>query len=151
MSHSRAKLAALIAIPLVIIGGALAYAHQGGGHHGGSDARHIEMHLDHMAKMLTKIGASEAQKAQIDGILRSAFTQLKAAKDGHHAAFGQFHEMLFAPSIDRVRIESLRAEQVKALDEASRNFATAFADAAEVLSPEQRAALAQEVRAHHGG
>jgi hypothetical protein len=33
----------------------------------------------------------------------------------------------------------------------SRNFASAFADAAEVLSPEQRAALAKEVRAHHGG
>jgi Spy/CpxP family protein refolding chaperone len=148
---SRSRLATFIAVPLIIVGGALAFAHQGGAHHGPTDAQHIEMHLDHMAKMLTKIGASEAQKSQMDGILRGAFADLKATSDSHHAAFGQFHELLFAPSIDRARIETLRAGQVKLLDDMSRNFASAFADAAEVLSPEQRAALAKEVRAHHGG
>jgi len=148
---SRSRLATFIAVPVIIVGGALAFAHQGGSHHGPTDAQHIEMHLDHMSKMLTKIDASEAQKSQMDGILRGAFADLKATKDSHHAAFGQFHELLFAPSIDRARIETLRARQVKLLDDMSRNFATAFADAAEVLSPEQRAALAKEVRAHHGG
>ena len=94
MPLSRTKLATFIAVPLVVIGGAFAYAHQGGGHHGGhgpSDAQHIEMHLDHMEKMLTRVKATEAQKTQIDAILRSAFTDLKSATDGHHAAFGQFH------------------------------------------------------------
>jgi len=154
MPLSRAKLAMFIAIPLVVVGGALAYAHQGGGghgHHAPSDAQHIDMHLDHLAAMLDKAGASAAQKSQIDGILRAAFNNMKAAKDGHHAAFGQFHELLFAPTIDRAKVEALRADQVKALDAASKSVVTAFEDAAEVLSPEQRAALAQEVRRHHGG
>ena len=152
MPISRARLATLIAIPLVVIGGALAYAHQGGGHghQGPTDARHMDMHLDHMAAMLTRIGASDSQKSQIDGILRGAFANLKTVKDDHRLAFGRFHELLFAPAIDRAKVESLRAGQIKAIDDASRNIVTAFEDAAEVLSPEQRAALA-EVRQHHGG
>ena len=60
-------------------------------------------------------------------------------------------KLLLAPSIDRARIESLRAEQVKSLDEASKRLVTAIEDAAEVLSPEQRAALAEQMRKHHGG
>ena len=96
---TRIKLAALVAVPLVLIGGALAYAHQGGAHHAPPDAKHTEMHLDHMAKMLGKIGASDAQKTQIDGMLRVAFADTKAVKDSHHAAFGEFHQLLFAPSV----------------------------------------------------
>lgn len=146
---SKARLATFIAVPLILLGGALAYAHQQG-HHGPGDGQHMDRHLDQMAKMLTTIGASEAQKTRIDGILRNAFTSLAAARNTHHQAFGQFHEMLFAPSIDRVKIEELRVGQIQAMDAVSREFAAAFVDAAEVLSPEQRVALAQEIRSHHG-
>ena len=150
--RSRAKLAALIAIPLVIIGGGLAYAHKAaGGHHGPMSAERIDMHLDHLATMLGKVGASDAQKSQIDGILRPAFANLQSVRDEHHAAFAQFHEAMLAPSVDRTKLESLRARQIKALDDASKGLVTAFGDAAEVLSPEQRAAFAQEMRKHHGG
>jgi len=152
MPSPRVKLATFIAVPLVVIGGAIAYAHQGGGHHGGHmGPQNMDMHLDHMAAMLARIGASDAQKSQIDGILRGAFGNMKSMKDNHHAAFGQFHELLFAPTIDRAKVETLRAEQVKAIDDASKGIVTAFEDAAEVLSAEQRAALAREIRQHHGG
>jgi hypothetical protein len=36
---SRFKIAALVAIPLLVIGGALAYAHQDKGHHGHGKGR----------------------------------------------------------------------------------------------------------------
>ena len=149
---SRFKLATLVAIPLVVIGGAIAYAHQGGGmHHGPMNEHSMEMHLDHMNAMLTKIGASEAQKSQVQGILEGAFTELESTQKSHHDAMGQAHELLLAPSVDRAQIEALRAAQIRSFDEASKRMLTAFEDAAEVLSPEQRAALAAEVRKHHGG
>ena len=71
---------------------------------------------------------------------------MKAAHEAHSAAFRQFHEAMTAPSIDRARLESLRAEQIKSFDETSKRLVTAISDAAEVLTPEQRAALAKTDR-----
>jgi Spy/CpxP family protein refolding chaperone len=147
----RIKIAAITAALVAVAAGALAFAHSGGGHHGPTMNRSPESHLEHMQAMLTRIGASEAQKSQIEGILTPALNDVKAVHEAHFAAFKQFHEAISAPSIDRARIESLRAEQVKALDEASKKLVQAFSDAAEVLSPEQRAALAQDIARHHGG
>lgn len=146
--RSRIKLLALIAVPLIVVAGGLTYAHQAR-NHGHMHGDRMEHHLDHLAAMLTKVGASEAQKAQVEGILRGAFSEMKSAHEGHDAALGKFHQLLLSPSIDRAKMEALRAEQFKSLDEASKRLITAFGDAAEVLSPEQRAALDAEVRKHH--
>jgi protein CpxP len=149
---TRLKLAAFIAIPLVALGGALAYAHSGGGmHHGPMSGQSMEMHLDHLQAMLTRIGASDAQKAQVEGILKGEFAELENTQRSHHAALDKAHEMLLGANVDRPQMEALRVEQIRSLDEASKRMLTAFEDAAEVLSPEQRVALAEEVRKHHGG
>jgi len=147
----RLTVAAIAASLVAIAGGTLAYAHSGGGHHGPMAGRGTEDHLEHMQAMLTKIGASDAQKAQIEGLLKPAFEEMKAAHEAHSAAFEQFHDAITAPSIDRAQIESLRAGQLKSLDEASKRMVIAITDAAEVLSPEQRSALAEQIRKHHGG
>ena len=146
----RVGLIAIAASLVAIAGGALAFAHSSGGHHGpmGGDS---QRHLEHMQAMLTKIGASDAQKAQIEGILEPAFDEMKAAHESHSAAFKQFHEAITAPSIDRARLESLRAGQLKSLDDASKRLVTAISDAAEVLTPDQRAALAKQIGEHHRG
>jgi len=149
---SRLKSFAWIAVPLIVAGGALAFAHQGTSGHGGPMCGHdAEMHLDHVDAMLTRIKVSDAQKTQAEGILKNAFEDLASTRDAHHDAFGELHQLLLAPSVDRARIEVLRARQIQALDEASKRVAGEFADAAEVLSPEQRAALAAEMRRMHGG
>ena len=147
----RLTVAAIAASLAVIAGGTLVYAHSGGGHHGPMAGRGTEDHLEHMQAMLTKIGASETQKTQIEGLLKPAFEEMKAAHEAHSAAFEQFHDAITAPSIDRAQIESLRAGQLKSLDEASKRMVIAITDAAEVLSPEQRSALAEQIRKHHGG
>jgi Spy/CpxP family protein refolding chaperone len=147
--HRRFTLVA-IAASLVAVAGTLAYAHSNGGH--GHMASHSTAdHMDHMQAMLTRIGASDSQKAQIKGLLAPAFEEMKAAHEAHSAAFKQFHDEITSPSIDRARIEALRVSQLKSLDEASKRLVTAISDAAEVLSPDQRAALAKEIDKHHGG
>jgi Spy/CpxP family protein refolding chaperone len=152
-SQSRRRRFGLVAIAAtiaVVAGGALVYAHSGGGHHGPMSGN-AEQHLEHVQAMLSKIGASEAQKAQIDGILKPALADMKAAHEAHSAAFKQFHEAMTAPSIDRVRLESLRADLMKTLDATSTRLVTALSDAAEVLTPEQRAELARKIEEHHRG
>ena len=146
----RVGLIAIAATLVAIAGGALAFAHSSGGHHGPM-AGDSQKHLEHMQAMLTKIGASDTQKAQIEGILKPAFADMKAARDAHSVAFRQFHEAITAPSIDRARLESLRADQLKSLDEASKRLVTAISDAAEVLTPDQRAALVKQIEDHHRG
>jgi protein CpxP len=146
------KIVVFAAAALAVVGGALAYAHGNMGGHGGMMSEQgIEMHLDHVQAMLTKIGASDTQKSQIDGILKAGFADMKTVHESHDAAFRQFHELLLAPSIDRAKMEDLRAAQIRNFDEGSKRLVTAIADAVEVLSPEQRAALGEEIRKHHGG
>jgi Spy/CpxP family protein refolding chaperone len=54
------------------------------------------------------------------------------------AARTQARELLTQPSINRAEIERFRAEQLSLADAASRRFSQALADAAEILTPEQR-------------
>ena len=151
-SKRRMKMVAIVAALAAILGGALAFAHSGGDPHGPMMAgRSTDDHLEHVQMMLTKIGASDAQKTQIEAILKPALDDMKATHEAHFAAFKQFHEAISAPSIDRAQLETLRAAQVKLLDDASKRLVIAISDAAEVLSPDQRAALAQEIEKHHRG
>jgi Spy/CpxP family protein refolding chaperone len=53
-------------------------------------------------------------------------------------------DLLAAPTIDRAQIENLRLQQLQIHETVSRRMTQAFTDAAEVLTPEQRAKLAEK-------
>jgi protein CpxP len=142
------KIVVFAAAAFAVVGAALASAHAGMWHHGPS-AEAMEMHLDHVQAMLTKISASDAQKTQIDGIFKGAMTDLQAAHEQHFSGLKQMHELLLAPTVDRARIEELRVAQIRSFDQESQRLLTALDDAADVLTPEQRAALKTEIDAHH--
>ena len=59
-----------------------------------------------------------------------------------HSAGKQALAITSAPTIDRAAMERLRAEQVALADSVSKRITQAFADAAEVLTPEQRQKVA---------
>jgi protein CpxP len=95
------------------------------------------------------VDATADQQAQVSSILQSAARDVRALKDQHTSAHKQLHDILSAQTIDRARLETVRADQIRLADEASQRFVQGIADAAEVLTPEQRAALVARIDRHH--
>lgn len=129
-------------------GSALVVAHAGGRgphamHGGGMDfdeiSDHFQVHIEHV---LEDVDASPDQQAQVRAIVASAAEDVKALRAQHAGAHTRLQEILVAPSVDRGQLETLRAEHVAAIDAASKRCVTALADAADVLTPEQRSKLA---------
>jgi len=127
--------------------------HDGGWHHGhrygrpGFGPGSIERMVDRLARAAD---ASSEQRDKMNAIAQRAGGQLMALREKHLAARQQVREILAAPTIDRAKLESLRAEQMKLADEASRHITAALADVAEVLSPAQRADLARRMERRMG-
>jgi Spy/CpxP family protein refolding chaperone len=107
-------------------------------------------HLDgHIKEMLSGVDATAEQEAQVTSILRSAANDVRALKEQHVSAHKQLHEILSADVIDRARLEAVRTDQIRLADQASQRIVQGIADAAEVLTPEQRAALVARLERHH--
>ena len=54
------------------------------------------------------------------------------------------------PTIDRAAMEQWRQDQMRLADSASRRILQAVADCAEILTPEQRVELADQLKLRHG-
>jgi hypothetical protein len=87
------------------------------------------------------VDASSEQKQKINAITQKAaddIFELRQASRGAQAA----GRALAAPTIDRAKLEALRADQMKLAETATKRVTDAVADVAEVLTPAQRADLA---------
>lgn len=125
-----------------------AHAHGRGFMHGGAmEPERLERMLKHL---YVEIEATEAQKQKLAPIVKDALGDLSPLHEKAHQARRRGVELLSAPSVDRNALEALRAEQIQAADAASKRLARALADAAEVLTPEQKKALAGRLEKHRG-
>jgi len=121
----------------------------GAWHHGGfldrsADPAHIEDHADRAVRHLAvEIDATSEQQEKLRAIVKEALEELLPMRETARAARQQAHDLLTQPSVDRDAIERFRAEQMALWDTASRRVAEAVAEAAEVLTPEQRGKLGE--------
>jgi Spy/CpxP family protein refolding chaperone len=142
-----ASIAAVAA--LFTAGIAVVAAHGSGWNHDWSDEQVAEHIQEHVNKMLDGTDATPGQRAQVTTILQSAAHDVLAMRDQHVAAHAKFKQILSAEQIDRAQLETLRQQQIQALDSASQRLSAALADAAEVLSPEQRKQLFANIEKRH--
>ena len=117
--------------------------HDGGMFGGPLSPAQIDDRIDRMTKhMAIEIDATADQQAKIAAIAKTAVADLRPLREKAQAARAQAVTLLTAPTIDRSAIERLRAENIGLAETASKRIAQALADAAEVLSPEQRRKVA---------
>lgn len=150
--RSRWRLAGLAAA----VAGALALgacSHPGHGGWGGPgmagqvDPERAAQFTEKMAdRIVSRVDGTPEQKQKIAAIAQAAMKDLMPVRDQARSARQQSLELFKAPTIDRAAIEKLRVEQIQLADTASKRMAQAIADAAEVLTPEQRVRLAERMQ-----
>lgn len=125
----------------------------GGGWHGGFDVDPATQgkRIDAMVGWwLADIDATPEQRERIATIMKGAANDLAANRASRGQARRQAMTLLAAPVIDRAQLEKLRVEQMQLADVSSRRMVQAMADAAEVLTPAQRAKIAEKRQQRRG-
>ena len=113
--------------------------HHGGFMGGEMDPAAVEQRVDRALRHLAiEIDATPEQQEKLRAIVNAAVSDLLPMRDRARAARQQARELLTQPTVDRAAIETFRAEHMAHWDAVTRRVAQALADAAEVLTPEQR-------------
>ena len=102
----------------------------------------IERGMKHFA---IEAEATPDQTQKLTAIAKAAAKDLLPLREKVGDARKQAMALMTQPAIDRAQIEKLRAEQIGHMDVLSKRLSQALADAAEVLTPEQRKKLADRV------
>jgi len=142
---SRRRWLGLLAIPVAL--GALAFGATraeafGGGTMGPGFRK------EHMEKMLTAAGATDAQKAQIQTIWQNLRPQLRPLHKQHADLRRQIGQAIAAPTIDQAKIEQLRKQSVQTMDQLSTLVTQGIVQSAQVLTPAQRQTVLQQMEQH---
>jgi len=165
MKSRRLGLFAALALGGMVAGGAVlgyghnAFADRGPGmeghgpgmregmHGGGMMGMMAGRHLDHM---LDRVDATDEQRAKIRDISRATRNDVEKLTDVLQPLRKSGMDLLAAPTIDRAAVEGVRNRVSAVTDEISKRVTTAMLDVAQVLTPEQRAKIAAEMKSRRG-
>ncbi|WP_439500773.1 Spy/CpxP family protein refolding chaperone [Aminobacter ciceronei] len=103
-----------------------------------------------MEHMMEDIDATPEQSKKLKELFGSARDEIAPMLDDFRDTRNAAADILGAPTIDRSAIEKLRSERVAAIDAASRKMTATLVDAAEILTPEQRAKILERFNARGG-
>ena len=99
-----------------------------------------------MERALDAVNASEAQRTQIRQIMQAAMADLKAQRQAGRDLREQTMQLFAQPTVDANAAEALRQKMLAQHDQASKRMLQAMLDVSRVLTPEQRAQLAQRMQ-----
>jgi periplasmic protein CpxP/Spy len=114
-----------------------------GGHGGGHGGMMSGRGLDHL---LDGLNASDAQRTQIKQIAQAAAADMHKQHEAGRALREKSLTIFGAPTVDAAAAESLRQQMQALHDQGSRRMLQAMLDASKVLTPEQRAKLAERMK-----
>ena len=103
--------------------------------------RFVEWKID---DMLAEVDATDDQRDRVHAIATAAIADMGEFRDFKREGRQALVEALTQETVDREALETLRQNKLETADRASQRLLTALADAADVLTPVQRAELAEE-------
>jgi protein CpxP len=120
------------------------------------DPAKVDERVERMVKRFaSKVDATPEQQQKLAAIAKGAAKDITPVRDKLRDARKLAMELARAPAIDRAALEKLRADQLQLADTVSRRMTQALADAAEVLTPEQRqkitGRMAERMERHERG
>lgn len=116
--------------------------HGGWGHGRGGSPEAMREHVQVGVKWaLRSVDASEDQQQRVSAILAAGLEQAVKLKERHQENREAFAAGLAGASVDRAALEEARKAELTLAEEASLVLVKTLADAAEVLTPEQRKEL----------
>jgi periplasmic protein CpxP/Spy len=111
----------------------------------------MSAHVDHVLEHLyVEIDATDAQKAQIDPLVKQAMSDLAPLHAQAQSAHTQFIQALTQPTLDRNSLEAAREAHMQLAEQASKRFVQLIGDVGNILTPAQRQALADHIQKLHG-
>ncbi len=117
---------------------------------GETDPASMQRRTEGMVRMwLADLDVGEAQQKRIAEIMSATNRELAPLRKKHREGRQQAIAALAQPQVDRNALEAIRAQQLALADQMSRRLTQSMADVAEVLTPEQRAKVAERMQARH--
>lgn len=104
---------------------------------------------ERLEEAAAELGISEAQVTEIQAIADDAREQGEALRAEHEGLRAEGLALFAAETIDRKAVEKHRQAMLDAADEGTALFVDTMVRIAEVLTPEQRAAVAAKVEQFH--
>ncbi|MFQ5936981.1 MAG: Spy/CpxP family protein refolding chaperone [Acidiferrobacterales bacterium] len=131
-------------VATLLVGALGAYSHGGYYRHGGYDAQTAATRAEFATDwVLSQVNATEEQRTQVKAIVSDAINDLYAERQQHRESHQAFFNALTQPTVDRQALDEIRRLELQRAENLSGRFVQAIADAAEVLTPEQRNELVE--------
>lgn len=117
-----------------------------GGHMGGHMAGPMFGSGRMLERLLDGVNATPEQRSRIQEIMRNAMADQQQQRQARRALRDQAMTLFTQPTVDARAAEALRQQMLQQHDQASRRWMQAMLDASAVLTPEQRATLAERMK-----